>query len=106
VSFVGDVILPERLALIDIIGHAGYMIIPVDELVRTVETRHVIHKCDKLRIILAVVNDRKHTVVCDRAFLGDEVGAWHAIDCLTGELEVEPKVVGDVHHQRASPDAA
>ena len=103
---IGDVILPERLVRIDIRGHAGHAIVLVDELLRPVEARDVIHERDELRIVLAVVDDREHAVMRDRAFLGDQVGARNAVDGAFGELEVQPQVVGDVHHQRAGPDAA
>ena len=41
----------------------------------------------------------------DRAFLGNQVGARNVLDRAFGQLEIEPVVVGDMHHQRAGTDA-
>ena len=87
-------------------GHAGHAIVLVDELLRPVEASHVLHERHELRIVLAVIDDREHAVMRDRALLGDQVGARHAVDRALGQLEIEPVVVGDVHHQGAGLDAA
>ena len=42
----------------------------------------------------------------DGAFFGDQVAPGHAVDRPLGQLEVQPLVVGDVHHQRAGLDPA
>ena len=42
----------------------------------------------------------------DRGFLGDQVGTGNLVDGALRQLEVEPQIVGDVHHQRPRLDAA
>ena len=103
---IGDGVLPEGFGGIDGFGHAGHAVVLVVKLLRAIEARHIIHERDEFRIVLAVVDDRENAVMCDGAFLFDKVGAGDALDCLSREIDIEPKVVGDVHHQGSGPDPA
>ena len=103
---IGDKILPERLARIDVRGHAGHAIVLVVKLLRAIEARNIVHEGDKLRIVLPIVDQREHAVMRDGALLCDQIGTRHAIDGLLGQLEVEPEIVGDVRYKGAGLDAA
>ena len=88
------------------VGDARHTIVLVDELLGAVEAATSSMKATNFGSFLRWLMIEKHAVMRDRAFLGDQVGARHAIDGLLGQLEVQPEVVGDVHHQRARLDAA
>ena len=102
---IGDVILPERLVRIDIRRHAWHAIVLVDELLRPVEARDVIHERDEFWIVLPVIDNREHAVMRDGALFGDQIGSRNSVYGALGKLEVQPLVIGDMHHHRAGSNA-